>query len=218
MTQRSSSSTSTSYASRTYPPPSRRPNPSPNCRMCPPWSYRRASTFSPCRQNKRPANSSTRSPSKSSPGVVGSIRPQISIKSGHRSWPCLTSIEDLSTFERAESLRLDRHSKRAQQLYPVGPMLDEVTGLQTYDRHAREVAQRANNHRRAVFDEAGRRLNDTPRPPPANVVPDGEPLATEPFSKRSREDSEHGHWHHRDEQGHAASLFERRQVSLFGRE
>jgi tetratricopeptide (TPR) repeat protein len=31
---------------------------------------------------------------------------------------------------------------RAQQLYPVGPMLDEVTGLQTYDRHAREVAQR----------------------------------------------------------------------------
>ena len=32
--------------------------------------------------------------------------------------------------------------ERAQQIYPVGPMLDEVTGLQTYDRHAREVARR----------------------------------------------------------------------------
>jgi hypothetical protein len=32
--------------------------------------------------------------------------------------------------------------ERAQELFPVGPMLDEVTGLQTFDRHAREVAQR----------------------------------------------------------------------------
>ena len=30
----------------------------------------------------------------------------------------------------------------AQQHYPVGQILDEVTGLQTYDRHAREVAER----------------------------------------------------------------------------
>ena len=142
MTQRSSSSTSTSYGWRTYPPPFWRPEPSPNRRMWRPLSCRRASTFSRCRRNRCPANSSTRSPSKSSPGVVGSIRPPISMMPGRRSWPCLTSIEDLCTFGRAESLRLDRHSKRAQQLYPVGPMLDEVTGLQTYDRHAREVAQR----------------------------------------------------------------------------
>jgi tetratricopeptide (TPR) repeat protein len=32
--------------------------------------------------------------------------------------------------------------ERAQQLYPEGPTLEEITGLQTYDRHAREVAQR----------------------------------------------------------------------------
>ncbi len=32
--------------------------------------------------------------------------------------------------------------ENAQRHYPLGPMLDEVTGLQTYDRHAREVAQR----------------------------------------------------------------------------
>jgi hypothetical protein len=31
--------------------------------------------------------------------------------------------------------------ERAQQIYPVGPMLYEVSGLQTYDRHAREVAR-----------------------------------------------------------------------------
>ncbi len=32
--------------------------------------------------------------------------------------------------------------ENAQQHFPVGPILDEVTGLQTYDRHAREVAER----------------------------------------------------------------------------
>jgi len=32
--------------------------------------------------------------------------------------------------------------KSAQEHYPVGPMLDEVTGLQPYDRHARDVAER----------------------------------------------------------------------------
>jgi len=31
---------------------------------------------------------------------------------------------------------------RAVQIYPDGPMVDAVTGLQTYDRRAREVAQR----------------------------------------------------------------------------
>jgi len=30
----------------------------------------------------------------------------------------------------------------AQHIYPAGPILDEVSGLQTYDRHAREVARR----------------------------------------------------------------------------
>ena len=59
------------------------------------------------------------------------------------------SLVALSYFNRGLVLlragrisRLDRHSKGAQQHYPVGPMLDEVTGLQTYDRHARGVAQR----------------------------------------------------------------------------
>ena len=42
----------------------------------------------------------------------------ISIKRGRRSWPCPTSIEGLSTFERAESLGLDRHSKRANNSIP----------------------------------------------------------------------------------------------------
>ena len=59
-----------------------------------------------------------RSPSKSSPGVVGSIRPRISIKWGRRSWPCLTSIEDSSTFVAAESLGLDRHSKTPNNIIP----------------------------------------------------------------------------------------------------
>jgi tetratricopeptide (TPR) repeat protein len=59
------------------------------------------------------------------------------------------SLVALSYFNRGMvHLRAGRISQarqafeRAQQLYPVGPMLDEVTGLQTYDRHAREVAQR----------------------------------------------------------------------------
>jgi tetratricopeptide (TPR) repeat protein len=59
------------------------------------------------------------------------------------------SLVALSYFNRGlVHLRAGRISRsrqafeRAQQLYPVGPMLDEVTGLQTYDRHAREVAQR----------------------------------------------------------------------------
>jgi hypothetical protein len=32
--------------------------------------------------------------------------------------------------------------ENAQRHFRVGPILDEVTGLQTYDRHAREVAER----------------------------------------------------------------------------
>jgi hypothetical protein len=31
--------------------------------------------------------------------------------------------------------------ERAQQIYPEGPMLSELSGLQTYDQHAREVAR-----------------------------------------------------------------------------
>ncbi len=59
------------------------------------------------------------------------------------------SLVALSYFNRGlVHLRAGRISRarqafeRAQQLYPLGPMLDEVTGLQTYDRHAREVAHR----------------------------------------------------------------------------
>ena len=44
---------------------------------------------------------------------------------------------------RAGRISLARQAfENAQQHYPVGTMLEEVTGLQTYDRHAREVAQR----------------------------------------------------------------------------
>jgi hypothetical protein len=44
---------------------------------------------------------------------------------------------------RAGRISLARQAfQNAQQHYPVGPMLDEVTGLETYDRHAREVAER----------------------------------------------------------------------------
>jgi len=32
--------------------------------------------------------------------------------------------------------------RRAQQIYPTGPMLDAIAALETYDRHAREVARR----------------------------------------------------------------------------
>jgi hypothetical protein len=32
--------------------------------------------------------------------------------------------------------------ENAQRYFPVGPIFDEVTGLQTYDRHARELADR----------------------------------------------------------------------------
>ena len=66
------------------------------------------------------------------------------------------SLVALSYFNRGlVHLRAGRISRArqafesAQQLYPVGPMLDEVTGLQTYDRHAREVAQ----HVRAIIAE-----------------------------------------------------------------
>jgi tetratricopeptide (TPR) repeat protein len=59
------------------------------------------------------------------------------------------SLEALSYFNRGLILlRAGRISRarqafeRARQIYPEGPLLDEVTGLQTYDRHAREVAQR----------------------------------------------------------------------------
>jgi hypothetical protein len=44
---------------------------------------------------------------------------------------------------RASRISLARQAfQDAQQHYPVGPILDEVTGLETYDRHAREVAER----------------------------------------------------------------------------
>ncbi len=44
---------------------------------------------------------------------------------------------------RAGRISLARQAfQNAQQRFPVGPILDEVTGLQTYDRHAREVAER----------------------------------------------------------------------------
>ena len=142
MTRKSSSSTSISSGWRTCPPPSRKPEQSPNCRTCRPSSCRRASTSSRCRRSRRPTNSSSRSPSESSPGVGGSIRPRISIKWGRRSWPCLTSIEDSCSFERRRISRARQAFEHARQIYPVGPMLDEVTGLQTYDRHAREVARR----------------------------------------------------------------------------
>jgi hypothetical protein len=59
------------------------------------------------------------------------------------------SLVALSYFNRGlVHLRAGRISQArqafesAQRHYPVGPMLDEVTGLQTYDRHACEVAQR----------------------------------------------------------------------------
>lgn len=59
------------------------------------------------------------------------------------------SLVALSYFNRGfVLLRAGRVSRarqafeRAQQIYPIGPMLDAVTGLQTYDQHAREVARR----------------------------------------------------------------------------
>jgi tetratricopeptide (TPR) repeat protein len=59
------------------------------------------------------------------------------------------SLVALSYFNRGlVHLRAGRISQarqafeRAQQVYPEGPALDELTGLQIYDRHAREVAQR----------------------------------------------------------------------------
>ena len=59
------------------------------------------------------------------------------------------SLVALSYFNRGlVHLRAGRISQARQAFesakhhYPVSPMLDEVTGLQTYDRHAREVAQR----------------------------------------------------------------------------
>ncbi len=44
---------------------------------------------------------------------------------------------------RAGRITLARQAfENAQQHYPVGSVLDEVTGLQTYDRHARTVVER----------------------------------------------------------------------------
>ena len=62
-------------------------------------------------------------------------------QAGLSSRPCLISTEESYTSERAESRRLDRHSKRAHEIYPVGPMLDQLARLQTYDHHARDVAR-----------------------------------------------------------------------------
>jgi hypothetical protein len=38
--------------------------------------------------------------------------------------------------------RAQQAFKRAKEIYPEGPMIEEMNGLETYDRHAREVAQR----------------------------------------------------------------------------
>jgi hypothetical protein len=58
------------------------------------------------------------------------------------------SLEALSYFNRGIAhLRAGRIShareafERARELYPVGPMLDQLAKLQTYDHHAREVAR-----------------------------------------------------------------------------
>jgi hypothetical protein len=58
------------------------------------------------------------------------------------------SLVALSYFNRGfVLLRAGRISQarqafeRSRQIYPVGPWLDEAAGLQTYDRHAREVAR-----------------------------------------------------------------------------
>jgi tetratricopeptide (TPR) repeat protein len=58
------------------------------------------------------------------------------------------SLVALSQFNRGfVLLRAGRVSQareafeEAHRIYPEGPMLDEVAGLQTYDRHAREVAR-----------------------------------------------------------------------------
>jgi hypothetical protein len=59
------------------------------------------------------------------------------------------SLVALSYFNRgfvllraARVSRARQAFERARQIYPAGPMLDEVSGLQTYDHHAREVARR----------------------------------------------------------------------------
>jgi len=71
------------------------------------------------------------------------------------------SLEALSYFNRGMvHLRASRISQarqafeRAQQIYPVGPMLDQIARLQTYDQHAREVA-------RSVREIAARRVPTT---------------------------------------------------------
>jgi Tfp pilus assembly protein PilF len=58
------------------------------------------------------------------------------------------SLEALSYFNRGiVHLRAGRISqaqqafKRAHELYPIGPMLDQLARLQTYDNHAREIAR-----------------------------------------------------------------------------
>jgi hypothetical protein len=56
---------------------------------------------------------------------------------------------------RAGRISLARQAfENAQQHYPVGTMLEEVTGLQTYDRHAREVAR----HVRTIAEQFPTRL------------------------------------------------------------
>jgi len=111
---------------------------SPSCPVCLPWFCRRVSTSWRPRLSRCPRTSSTRSPSACSRYAVASIRLRILSKQERRSWPCLTSTEESYTSERAESLRLRQAFERAQQLYPVGPMLDQLARLQTYDHHARE--------------------------------------------------------------------------------
>ena len=68
------------------------------------------------------------------------------------------SLEALSHFNRGiVHLRAGRITQarqafeRAHELYPVGPMLDQLAGLQTYDHHAHDVA-------RSMREIAGRRV------------------------------------------------------------
>ena len=81
---------------------------------------------------------------RASPRLVSSdlIRHPISIKPGRR-FVALSYFNRGLIHLRAGRISLARQAfQNAQQHYPVGPILDEVTGLQTYDRHAREVAER----------------------------------------------------------------------------
>ncbi len=141
-TRKSRSSISISSDGRTSLPPSSKPKPSPSRRMCQPSSCRRASTSSRPRRSRRPTT------------ILSSVaRHVLAWCQRFDQAPDLDqvgpSLVALSYFNRGfVLLRAGRISRarqafeRVQQIYPVGPMLDGVTGLQSYDQHAREVARR----------------------------------------------------------------------------